>query len=541
MTAEVIWTLVLGLLARGAIAWLLPPGFDEAYYTGYVRHPQMSYFDHPPMVGWVAGLGIALTGDVTQFSIRIGPLLLFTASLYFLYRTSCHLFDEATGRLTLILTSLVPFFGVGFGILTLPDSPLMFFWSACLWLASVEFFPKHSDDIGLYRPTWRVGAIGGLVGLASLGKYHGFLLGLGLVLFCGLSAPHRRVFRSGWLIGAIAAFVLFLSPMLIWNAQHDWVSFRFQGARAVPEGGYRIGDLLLTLLVGVAYLFPSFGVPLWWTNLRQVPAWQNPKYLWILCLSLPIYGGFTLMGGYRQVLPSWPMPGFFGAMLLLGHRMAIAQGHQPRLIRRWLTISGGIMVTLLLIALLHVRFGIIQKDGAGAIAGGIWQPVDDPSTQLIDVAQVRAAFQSSPWRESLEQADFVFSNNFFFAGQMIMALGKITDKPITCFDTDIRGFAYWSRARDFVGKNGLYLTSEQFQFFDQRAIADLAAVGETNPAWQLGADERLPAAMVYRAFFESMTDLGRIPLQRAGGVVQIVHVYRAQNLQRPYPRPYGYY
>jgi hypothetical protein len=383
-------------------------------------------------------------------------------------------------------------------------------------------------------------AIAALVGLSCLGKYHGFLLGLGLVLFCLLSPPHRQVFRSGWLWGAITVFALVLSPVAIWNAQHDWISFRFQGARAIPDGGYRVGDLLLTFLVGVAYLFPSFGFPLWWTQVRQLGRWGDPKYLWILCLSLPIYGGFTLMGGYRQVLPSWPMPGYFGAMLWLGHQMAIAQSRHPRLIRRWLVASGSTIAALLLVALLHVRFGLIQRDGVGAIAGGVWAPADDPSTQLIDVAQVRAAFQTAPWREVLDQVDFVFSNNFFFAGQMMMALGSITDKPITCFDTDIRGFAYWSRAQDFVGREGLYLTSDQFQYFDQRAIADLAALGETNPAWQLGPEQRLPAVQIYRTFFQDVVALGQIPIRRAGGTVQTVRVYRATNLQRPYPRPYGY-
>ena len=33
---------------------LLP---EETYYWTYSKHPALGYFDHPPMVAWVIGLG----------------------------------------------------------------------------------------------------------------------------------------------------------------------------------------------------------------------------------------------------------------------------------------------------------------------------------------------------------------------------------------------------------------------------------------------------------------------------------------------------
>ncbi|MGQ9865560.1 MAG: ArnT family glycosyltransferase [Pseudanabaenaceae cyanobacterium] len=521
-----------GLLWRGLIAALLPAGFDEAYYTAYVRYPHLSYFDHPLGVAWTLAMGAWWPDFPTPFSIRLGSLALYTGTLIFLFLTADRLFGRSAARWTLAIATAIPFFGVGFGILVLPDSPLMFFWSLCLWVCAQEFFGEET-----YRPTGRIVAIGALVGFACLGKYHGFLLGAGLVGFCLLSGPHRRVWQSPWLIGAAIAFAIVLAPLLIWNHQHEWVSFRFQGARAVPEGGYRLGDLLLTFLVGNGYLFPTFGFPLWWTTLRQTwMARQAPdgaKVLWIACLSVPIFLGFTVMGGYRQILPSWPMPGFFTATLILGRQVAGAAAVHPQGVRRWWVGSTGVVVLLLTVALLHVRFGLVQP---------LWPPATDPSTQMLDVAQIRQAFREEPLAQALRDSDFVFSNNFFVAGQMVMALHPLTTQPITCFDTDLRGFAYWSRAQDFVGKTGLYLTTAQFENFDRRAIADLARDGEPSLAAELAAQmegETLPALRVYERFFQNIEAIGEIGLKRAGAVVQTVKVYRATGLQRPYPRPYG--
>lgn len=132
--------LVCGLLLRGAIAVWLPPGFDEGYYYLYTLHPDWSYFDHPLLVALTTGFGPWLTHTVSPFTIRLGTLLLHTGSLLLLYLTSAKLFSKRSAILTLAIATLIPIFQLGFGTLTLPDSPLMFFWTATLYIAVCEFF-----------------------------------------------------------------------------------------------------------------------------------------------------------------------------------------------------------------------------------------------------------------------------------------------------------------------------------------------------------------------------------------------------------------
>ncbi|AFY72408.1 PMT family glycosyltransferase, 4-amino-4-deoxy-L-arabinose transferase [Synechococcus sp. PCC 7502] len=517
--AIIIW----GLLTRLVIANFLPPGFDEAYYYNYTLYPNLSYFDHPPLVAFVTGFGVWLTGEVSQLTIRLGALVLYTGTLIFIYLTSAKLFSVKTATLTLAIATSIPFFQVGFGTLILPDSPLMFFWAASIYVAACEFF--NSEDT--YQPSAKLSGLGALIGLAFLGKYHALLLGFGLVGFCLFSPMHRRALVSIWSLWGLCLFLAVISPVVIWNSQHQWVSFLFQSTRAIPEVSYRLDNLLVTFLAGVGYLFPTFGFAIWWTNFKVLGqilstskyrifnlrlSLDQQKQLLILAVSLPVFLIFTLMGGYRQILPSWHMPGFFGATLILGQQAAIAQDRNPKLVRNWLWGSGVTVMIILTLALSHVANGLVQKGGDGAIFGGFWAAKDDASTQLIDVKQVRQAFIDSPsLKAELAKSKYIFSNNFFVSGQLGMAIAPITKAPITCFDQDLRGFAFWESTSQWVGQDGLYIALELFE----------------EPISK------------YDGYFESITPLGDIPIKRGGQIVQIFHVYRTTKLLKPYPRPYG--
>jgi hypothetical protein len=248
------------------------------------------------------------------------------------------------------------------------------------------------------------------------------------------------------------------------------------------------------------------------------------------------------MGGYRQILPSWHMPGFFGASLLLGDWAAGIQSKYPLRIRNWLWGSGVTIVLLLSVALMHVTNGIVQQGGDRAIAGGFWAAKDDASTQLIDIQQLRQGFKDSPrLAAEIAKTDFVFSNNFFLTGQIAMAIAPFK-QPITTFDTDLRGFAYWSSASDWVGKNALYITSELFKYSDRKNLSELAALGASELTQKLVprlVEDKIEALEIYKELFQSVEKIGEVNIMRSGQAVQVFYVYNCTKLLKPYPRPYG--
>jgi 4-amino-4-deoxy-L-arabinose transferase-like glycosyltransferase len=533
----VLFLLVGGLLFRSFLAFSVYPTFDEAYYYLYSIHLDWSYFDHPFLVALTTGFGPWLTGGVvSQFTIRLGAIICYTGSLLLLYLTSKKLFSAHAANLTLAIATICPIFQVTFGILSLPDSPLMFFWSASLYCAVNEFFRQsgnqESSSSNLYVPSYRLAILGILVGLACDSKYHGFVLGVGLIGFCLTSPRHRCVVRSPWAWLGLCLFIMTISPIVFWNIQHDWVSFRFQSERAVPKSGYNLLSVISVLLLGIAYLFPTIGFPLWWVSLRQVAAQINqffyqksltsrkdldPSVLLILWVSLPIIFGFTLIGGYRQILPAWTMPGFWGTTLLLGQQAVIWQEKSRRSVRRWLLGSGIAVSCMLLIVLLQITTGIMQKPSQYALMGGFLSPKDDPSTELIDIRQLRRGFAESPiLSAALHNSSFIFTNRYYLGGPIAMSLKPLADTPITCFDIgkDLRGFAFWSKPGQWLGKDALYITTAPFNL-----RKDLMAS--------------------YESYFSSLSAIATIPIRRGGVVINVVYIYQAKTLLKPYPRSYG--
>jgi FtsH-binding integral membrane protein len=119
----------------------------------------------------------------------------------------------------------------GVFVLATPDAPLLTF--VALALLAVERAMSPAASVAWWL------AAGLAAGLAMASKYTGIVLPLGLLAGMLASASARRVLRTPgpWLAVLVAALVML--PVLRWNAQHDWSSFRFQLEHGLgnPVGG----------------------------------------------------------------------------------------------------------------------------------------------------------------------------------------------------------------------------------------------------------------------------------------------------------------
>ena len=78
-TVNTLRAIALVLLAgKLALLVFVHPFMDEAYYAMWGQHPALSYFDHPPLIGWTQGLSAAIFGW-NQLGLRV-PLVLTLAA-----------------------------------------------------------------------------------------------------------------------------------------------------------------------------------------------------------------------------------------------------------------------------------------------------------------------------------------------------------------------------------------------------------------------------------------------------------------------------
>jgi len=210
---------------------------DEAYYWTWSKEHVLSFLDHPPMIAWFISFGTAIFGD-TNLGVRFAGIVAMAVTQLLL--------ADIVRRVThdiraVVFAVLMPEAALYYGLLmakVAPDVALIPFAVAMLW-ALVRL--AESDD-----PRWWLAA-GMFGGLSLLSKFTAVMLLPAIAAFLLVPDWRLRQLRSPWpWLAALIALLLF-SPVLIWNYQHDWASFRFQAVRAtaVHEFSLRtVGDYI---------------------------------------------------------------------------------------------------------------------------------------------------------------------------------------------------------------------------------------------------------------------------------------------------------
>src|SRR6202012_1053502 len=147
---------------------------------------------------------------------RLVSILLALPMTYAVYRTAAILFGSmrvaASAAILLNVTLMV---AVGTLIVT-PDSPLLVASSFLLFFLAILL------ESG--RGAWWL-AVGAAVGCALLSKYSALFFGAAILIWLVVVPQQRRWLASPWpYLGAVVAFALF-APVIVWNADHQWVSF----------------------------------------------------------------------------------------------------------------------------------------------------------------------------------------------------------------------------------------------------------------------------------------------------------------------------
>jgi Dolichyl-phosphate-mannose-protein mannosyltransferase len=241
-TALTVIALVLMRLVGAA--WT-PITFDEAYYWIWAKNLAFGYYDHPPGVALVIRLGTMIAGD-TEFGVRLVSILLALPMSYAVFRTAEILFGGTrVAANATILLNVTLMAAVGTLIVT-PDSPLL--------VASSFVLFSLAKLLESGRGAWWL-VVGVAVGLALLSKYTAMFFGPAIVIWL-ISVPKlRRWFFSPWLyLGGLAALAVF-SPVILWNADHHWVSFIKQLGRSQIDH-FRLSFLVELIPTQVAFATP---------------------------------------------------------------------------------------------------------------------------------------------------------------------------------------------------------------------------------------------------------------------------------------------
>ena len=307
---------------------LLELADDEAYYWFFSWHLDWGYFDHPPMVALLVKLGSWLGGElgVRFFAILLQPLYLYL--FWTLIRP-----PEATRRealLYVLVCFAMPMLQL-YGLLALPDAPLLFFTVLFLW--TYRRFTQRDNWTNMLL-------LAASMALLMYSKYHGLLV----IVF--VLCSRWRNFRTPKLYLAALVGILLYAPHLWWQYTHGFPSLRYHlvSRHTVGFTTEYLGDTLLNLLVVFNPLFLfHYGRGLW----RQLREHRNAAYSWLI-LGFVIF--FSLSAFRYSTQPQWMLPAVFGFVVLLMDE-ARRSDRAYRYIRTMAIVTGALFLLVRLVIL----------------------------------------------------------------------------------------------------------------------------------------------------------------------------------------------
>jgi hypothetical protein len=297
---------------------------DEAEYWAWSRRLDWSYFAKGPLIAWIIRLGTELAGGLSlrwagslMPAVRLPAVLLGGLTAWGVYRLG----GLASGRprvglIAMLLLPAVPLFAIGALLMTI-DTPLVCFWA---WAAVWAYRTIVQGD----QKGWIIAGTVGALGV--LAKYTMLAFPASVGLFLLVSPGHRRLLlRPGFWTMSLVCVGLGMAPIVIWNAQHDWVAAGQMADRMGLTPASSPGRLLpvLAFLGGEAAALGG----IWWFLAiraivragRQVARREFGDGLrFLLCLWGVIWTACLMASVLGENELNWMAPGYVAVLVLIG-------------------------------------------------------------------------------------------------------------------------------------------------------------------------------------------------------------------------------
>lgn len=467
-TYRLLFWLLLGVatLFRLAMAGRFGLGIDESHYLIFSRHLAWGYFDHPPMVAFLAALTTQFGEGL--FFVRLGPILCSSASLVLLRYLALALYkDERVSFWALALMLIMPYQHL-LSVALLPDATLNLFWCATLLAA---WYAVKSGKWSLWL------LAGALFGGALLSKYHAVLLPL--CLFGYLIFSSKRRFWLGRLqpyVSVLFGLALFL-PNIIWNADHNWISYAFQLHHG-DKGHFSLGKLFGVFGGQLGVWSPIIFVLLivaWIELARKRPLGEPDRF--VLWTSLPVFVFFMGIGTFGKMLPHWPAVGWWTGSLAVA-AMALQKTAQtgPSGIhwRRWMVAGTATGLAMTCVLYLILLLPIIKPLYTGARDLTLdlhrhfpaveplrpYRARDNMSNDLFGWKRIATGVEKVRSSMPLPGKTFIFARRFFTTSQLAVYM-----KPETVSTTlghDMDQYHLWFSPPRYTGWNALYVDDNRW-------------------------------------------------------------------------------
>lgn len=444
MSLKTVSLISIALFALLALlhSWLLPFSADEAHYALYGKFLDWSYFDHPPMVGWLQSISL-LWGD-SELALRILPILLSALSLLLLFKLARKEFGEKTAFLTILLFISAPILQIlPFGMI--PETPLILFGLLNIWILK-----RVINSNGEVLTDWLL--LGLVLGAAGLSKYTGITLAFSTFIALCLHFKTRLARQTGFYIAIIIA-ALCITPVIYWNINNDWISILYQLNHSAGKAEYSLqaaATMQATQFASYGPLLYVLGLIVTITQLKNRftnKATSKPINLWLI-FALPILILFSFLSAKGRSLPHWTELGVIFMLPLIAEFILASWNSKAKK----LLIIGLASLSVLLTLVVQVLLTVPKIE---------FPDYSHPLTDLKGWKEV-----SQHMQEQAQPGDHVFIPNWSHASRVAWYARPL---PVKVLDTRFDQFDLWFGSAE-AGDSGLVLLHANRKGFKEKSL-----------------------------------------------------------------------
>jgi 4-amino-4-deoxy-L-arabinose transferase-like glycosyltransferase len=476
----VIGAVAIILILRLLFIGLMGPMPQDAYYYFYSQHPALSYFDHPPAIAVLLRVFTFIFGKKV-FALKLADSVVTFFTVFSFYHLSkCFLSFHKVQNAFLLFFST--FMVTVLSLVSTPDTPLILFWTlSLLALYHAVFLEKNVYWI------WS----GILMGLAFDSKYTAVLLPFGIILFLLLSNKYRKVLFSPWVWFSILLFIITALPVIIWNVQNGFASFKFQSSSRMQSTDGR--HFSITNFFGVighqsAILIPILFLSFFLYIFKAVKKYRfnpfnvDPQKLFLLCFFIPAFAGFLGISFFTWVKLNWMMPAYISGIIWVSIYFN----------SKW--IKAQVIFSLVLHVLLSAEILFYPVPVRSDDTWYGWDELAQKVKELKTSYPTDFIFSADDYKTSAEL-------NFYLDGEMVYAKNVI-GQPALQFD--------------FIGTDLSKLNGRDALFID------------SNPGFKDDLKEnKIPASL--SNYFDSIIELDPLLIKKADNTVRKFLVYQCKN------------
>ncbi|HYA43424.1 MAG TPA: glycosyltransferase family 39 protein [Syntrophobacteraceae bacterium] len=281
---------------------------DEAYYWDWSRQLDWGYFSKPPMVAWLIAVFCRTLGSATAV-VRLPAVVLGAVSTLVIFLLARRMYDSRTAFWAAAAAMASPGASALSFIMTI-DAPLLCFWSLALYMFWAGLERAYS---------WEWFGLAAAIGLGLLSKQVMGAFIVFMFVFAVVSRADRRLLKSGHLFLFSFAGIAALTPSILWNARHGWVTLHhtathfmrspagFIAAFAEFIGGQ---SAIVSPVTWVLFVTVSAALFLHWRS-------KDRRVIYLLCFSFVPLLGVIALSLRQRIEPNWPAAVYPAGMILL--------------------------------------------------------------------------------------------------------------------------------------------------------------------------------------------------------------------------------